>query len=36
LIYQGVSRAIMPPHIAAVVHPEVKVKRRQHVAITSV
>lgn len=35
LIYQGVSRAIIPPHIAAVVQPEVKVKRRQHVAITS-
>ncbi|MGL4678421.1 MAG: hypothetical protein ACRCWC_03455 [Plesiomonas shigelloides] len=37
LIYQGVSRAIAPPQVAAVVQPEVKVKRRQHdVAIASV
>lgn len=34
LIYQGVSRAITPPQIAAVIQPEVKVKRRHH-AITS-
>lgn len=36
LIYQGVSRAIAPPEVVAVVQPEVKVKRRQHVAIASV
>ena len=34
LIYQGVSRAITPPQVAAVIQPEVKVKRRYH-AITS-
>ena len=35
LIYQGVSRIMMPPHVAAVVQPETKVKRR-NVAIASV
>lgn len=40
LIYQGVSRAMAPPQVAAVVPPDVKassvkVRRRQHVAITS-
>ena len=33
LIYQGVSRAIAPPMVAAVVQPAVKMKRRH--AVTS-
>lgn len=35
LIYQGVSRAMAPPLVAAVVQPETKVKRRSHVAVTA-